>query len=176
MKEFIEPVDTSLLHLFYLYKKSSKKHGELKNSYQLLEGQFEMYSAGVRPLKATGTRWIYHRIAAIGRVIQKFGLYTQHLQHSIDTAKKSQDRARLQGKFTKLINAKSLLRCALFTDVLAEAKHFSLITQEQNIDSIRILDSVENTKHNYERLPKKLRKNPAYVFQLPTVKLVTEEI
>ena len=111
-----------------------------------------------------------------GRVIEKFGLYTQHLKHSIDTAKNSQDRATLQGKFTKLINAKFLLRCALFTDVLAEAKHFSLITQEQNIDIIRILDSVENTKHNYERLLKKLQKNPAYVFQLPTVKLVTEEI
>ena len=50
------------------------------------------------------------------------------------------------------------------------------LTQEQNIDIIRILDSVENPKHNYERLLKKLRKNPAYVFQLPTVKLVTEEI
>ena len=98
------------------------------------------------------------------------------MEHSIDTAKKSQNRTTLQGKFTKLINAKFLLRCALFTDVLAEAKHFSLITQEQNIDIIRILDSVENTKHNYERLLKKLQKNPAYVFQLPTVKLVTEEI
>ena len=101
---------------------------------------------------------------------------TQHLQHSIDTAKKSQDRATLQGKFTKLINANFLLRCGLFTDVLAEAKHFSLITQDQNIDIIHLLDSVENTKHNYERLLKKLRENPAYVFQLPTVKLVTEEI
>ena len=39
-----------------------------------------------------------------------------------------------------------------------------------------MLDSVENTKHNYECLLKKLRKNPAYVFQLPTFKLVTEEI
>ena len=89
-----------------------------------------MYSASVRPLKATATRWIDHKVAAMGRVIEKFGLYTQHLQHSIDTAKKSQDRVTLQGKFTKLINTKSLLRCALFTDVLAEAKHFSLITQE----------------------------------------------
>ena len=112
----------------------------------------------------------------MGYIIEKFSLYTQHLQHSINTAKKSQDRITLQGKFTKLINAEFLLRCALFTDVLAEVKHFSLITQEQNIDIIRILDSVENTKHNYERLLKKLRKNPAYVFQLPTVTLVTEEI
>ena len=98
------------------------------------------------------------------------------MQHTIDIAKKSQDRATLQGKFTKLIKAKFFLRCALLTDVLAEAKHFSLITQEQNIDIIRILDSVENTKHNCERLFKKLRKNPAYVFQHPTVKLVNEEI
>ena len=32
------------------------------------------------------------------------------------------------------------------------------------------------TKHNYERLLKKLRKDPAYVFQRPTVQPVTEEI
>ena len=115
-----------------------------------------MYSAGVPPLKAIGTRWIDHKIAAMGRINEKFGLYTQHSQHSVDIAKKSQDRTTLQGEFTKLINAKFLLRCALFTDVLAEAKHFSLITQEQNIDIIRILDSVENTKHNYKRLLQKL--------------------
>ena len=53
-------------------------------------------------------------------------------------------------------NANFFLRCTLFTDVLEDAKHFSLITQEQNIDIIHILDSVENTKHNYEHLLKKL--------------------
>ena len=61
-----------------------------------MEGQFKMYSAGVLPLKATDTKWIDHKIAAMGRVIEKFGLYAKHLQHSIDTAKKSQDRAILQ--------------------------------------------------------------------------------
>ena len=88
LKEFIEPVDTSLMHLFYLYKKLSKKHQELKNFYQLLEGQFEMYGTGVLSLKGTGTRWIDHKITAMGHFIEKFGLYTQHLLHSIDTAKK----------------------------------------------------------------------------------------
>ena len=47
-----------------------------------------MYSAGVQLIKATGKRWIDHKIPAMGCVIEKFGLYTQHLQHSIDTAKK----------------------------------------------------------------------------------------
>ena len=111
----------------------------------------------------------------MGCIIEKFGLYT-NLQHAINAAKKSQDHTTLQRKFTKLFNAKFLLGCALFTDVLAEAKHFSLITHEQNIYIVHILDSVENTKHNYKRLLKKLRKNLAYVFQLPTIKLVTEEI
>ena len=67
---------------------------------------------GVWPLTATGTRWIDHKIAAIGRIIEKFGLYTQNLQHSIDTAKKSQDRTTLPGKFTKLINTKFSSQCA----------------------------------------------------------------
>ena len=67
------------MHLLYLYKKSSKKHGELKNFYHLLQGQFEMDSAGVRPLKAIGTRCIDHKIAALGRVIEKFGLYTHNI-------------------------------------------------------------------------------------------------
>ena len=73
LKEFIEPVDTSLMHLFYLYKKLYKNNLELKNFYHLLEGQFEMYSAGVWPFKATGTRWIDHKITAMGCVIEKFG-------------------------------------------------------------------------------------------------------
>ena len=120
MKEFIESVDTSLMHLFYLYKKSSKKHREFKNFYDLLEGQFEMYSAGVRPLKVTSTRWIDRKITAMGCIIEKFGLYTQHLHHSIDTARNSQDRTTLKGKFKKLINAKFLLQCALFTDIVAQ--------------------------------------------------------
>ena len=98
-----------------------------------------MYSARVWPLKATDTSWIDHKIAAIGCAIEKFGIYIQHFQHSIDTAKKSLDQATLQRKFTKLINAKFLLQCVLFTDVLAEAKHFSLIPQEQNIYIVRIL-------------------------------------
>ena len=176
LKEFIEPVETSLRHLYYLYSNSSKKHRELKNLYMLLKGQFEMYSASVRPVKATGTRWIDHKLRAMDRFIEKFGIYAQHLQHVISTTSNSKDRATLEGKFTKLVDAKVLLRSAFFTDVLAEAKKFSLNTQRSNINIITIIDHVEETKHNYERLLKKLRRNPAFVFELPTLKLVIEAI
>ena len=55
LKDSIAPVDESLMHLYYLYKKSSKKHRELKNLYQLMKDQYEFHGDGVRPVKATGT-------------------------------------------------------------------------------------------------------------------------
>ena len=58
-----------------------------------------MYSDGVRPTKATGTRWVDHKIRAMERVVDMYGLYCQHLQHAITDTKKSEDRASLQGKF-----------------------------------------------------------------------------
>ena len=171
----MEPVETSLMHLFYLYKQSSKKHRELKNLYELLQGQFEMFSAGVRPLKASGTRWTDHKIGAMGRLIEKFGLYTMHLQNLIATTRSSKNRSTLEGKLKKLIDAKVLLRSALFKDVLADAKIFSLLTQKQNIDILKILEAVESTKNSYQRLRKKLEKNLDYVFQQPILRMVIEE-
>lgn len=38
--------------------------------YELLNAQFEMSSAGVYPLKATGTQWIDHELGAIERVTE----------------------------------------------------------------------------------------------------------
>ena len=88
LKSFIDPVDESLLHLFYLYKNSSKKVRELKNLYQILREQFETYGKNIRPVKSTGTRWIDHRIQAMEKLVNKFGLYMQHIQNIIaDTTK-----------------------------------------------------------------------------------------
>ena len=82
----------------------------------------------------------------------------------------------MEGKFKKLIDAKVLLRSALFKDVSADAKIFSLFTQKRNIDILKVFEAVESTKNSYQRLRKKLEKNPEYVFQLPTFKMVIEEI
>ena len=43
----------------------------------------------------------------------------------------------------------------LFTDILAEAKKFSLITQKSDINIINILDLVQSPKNNYEDLFRK---------------------
>ena len=89
------------------------------------------------------------------RVIEKFGLYLEHLNNCVATNKNSSAHSTVEGKLKKLVDAKVLLRAAFFTDVLTEAKRFSLITQEKNINVIKMLNAVETTKSNYERQLKK---------------------
>ena len=54
LKDFIDPVDEFLRHLFYMYKKSSRKVRELKNLHNLLKEQFEMFGSDIGPTKAAG--------------------------------------------------------------------------------------------------------------------------
>ena len=136
-----------------------------------------MYGDGVRPTKATGTRWIHHKIHAMDCVINKYRLYCQHLQHVITDTKKSKDKTMLQGKFNKLVDAKILLHSCFFIDVLTPAKTFSLQTQKSDIIFINIVDYVDTTKLNYKKLLKRFEsdKNNAFVL-LPTLKSIINKI
>ena len=89
-----------------------------------------MYGGGVKHVMCNGTRWIDHKVRAMGRTVEKFGLYIQHLRGTIPTVKPSNDRAIVQGKPNELVDATVLLRSAFLSDVLTEAKRFSLISQK----------------------------------------------
>ena len=62
------------------------------------------------------------------RQTEKFGLYCVHLNGIISTTTNSKEKVTLDGKFNELVDGKVLLRWALFTDILAEAKKISLST------------------------------------------------
>lgn len=83
LQDFFKPIDESLINFYNLYDKSSKKLRELKSLFKDIKENFEMFRDGVKRVKSTGTRWIDHRIQAMGRVFDKFGLYTQHLKDFI---------------------------------------------------------------------------------------------
>ena len=142
LKDFTDPVDESLMHLYYLYHKSSKKLRELKCLFKDIKGDFEMFGDGVKPLKATGTRWIDHRIRAMGRLVDKFGLYTRHLKEFIDAEKKSKVRATVTGKLDKILDDQVLLRSAFLKDLLTPAKIFSLVTQKQDPNVMETVEAV----------------------------------
>ena len=76
-----------------------------------------MYTSGVRLVKATGTRWIDYKLQAMDHLIEKFGLYCVHLNDVISTTTNSKEKATSEGKFNKLVDARILLPCALFTDI-----------------------------------------------------------
>lgn len=127
-----------------------------------------MYTSGVRPVNTTSTRWNDQKLHAMDHLIEKFRLCCV----ISSTTNNSKEKATLEGKFNKLIDAKVLLYCALFTDILAEANKFNLITQKTDINIIDILDFVESNKNNYECLFRKLCKNYNLVFLLPTLNLI----
>ena len=174
LADFTNPVDESLMNMYYLYQKSSKKLRELKLLFKEID--FEMYGDGVKPVKATGTRWIDHRIRAMTRLIDKFGLYSRHLHDFISREKNSKNKATVQGKLNKLLDAQVILRSCLLKDLLAPAKIFSLITQKEHPNIMETVEAVDKTKNDYKKLLTKFEKNQDSVFELPALKSVINEI
>ena len=123
-----------------------------------------------------GTRWLDHKLRATGRMIDRFALYTRHLQNFMESSKPS-DRGPLRGKI-ELLEAKVILRGAIFSDILHEARKLSLVTQKPpDINITDMVEAVESCKRNYERLLIKLKKDQNYAFtNLPTVKTVIQKI
>ena len=66
------------------------------------------------------------------KLVDKFGLYTHHLQNMTADTYKQLDRATLQGKFNKRIKSKVILCAAFLLDVLREAKIFSWCMQKSD--------------------------------------------
>ena len=71
---------------------------------------------GVCPIHAAGTRFVSHKVASLGRVIDRFGLYLCHLISLTEDPKvKSIDKQKLKGYISKWHDSKIILSCAFFT-------------------------------------------------------------
>ena len=105
LNDFIKPLDDSLRHLYYLYKNSSKNIRKLKALYKVFEETYTFKNIALRPEKASGTCWINHKLRAMAKLNNKFGVYMAHLENVIADTSKKTDRATLQGKFTLLSKA-----------------------------------------------------------------------
>ena len=99
--------------------------------------------ARVRPISTSGTQWIAHKLGAMTRILSQYGVYTNHLASlSQDTTMKSADRAKIVGYYNKWTNAKYLLGCALFIDLLTPCAILSKVMQNDNLDIIEALSAV----------------------------------
>ena len=87
------------------------------------------------------------------RVLSKFGAYTTHLTTlSKDPSVKSVDCAKLQGYMHKWLDAKYLLGCAFFVDLLSPCAIFSRVLQEDDLDVLGAFSSLVRTVKEINKL------------------------
>ena len=159
-------IDYMLLRLYYLYHKSSKKSRELEEVVQsrrhCLEPSKMPEKGGNKPLRACGTRFICHKVAALSRVVDRFGAYIGHLQTlAEDPSTTAADKAKLTGYIRKWHTGRMLLGCAYFHDLLKPAAILCkalqaneiciLSTIEALLKAIKTIDTVQTSA--FEQLP-----------------------
>ena len=111
-------------------KSPLKKCRELEDVVSDLQGCLTFDDNGVRPVRASGSRWIAHKFQAMKRVLSKYGAYTNHIAAlSTDRSVTSTDRAKLKGYYNKWTHAKYLFGCALFADLLNPCAVLSEFTE-----------------------------------------------
>ena len=79
-KTRFEVINDTLVHVYYLYKKSPKKLSELEEIYKNLKEEMLFAEPGVTPKKVNGTGWISHKVSGIKRLLDKWGIYISHLK------------------------------------------------------------------------------------------------
>lgn len=167
-------INEMLLRLYYVYEKSPKKCRELEDIISDLRECLVFNDSGIRPIRASGSRWITHKVNATKRVISKFGAYTSHLVAlSEDSSVQASDRAKLRGYYNKWVDVKYVLGCAVFVDLLAPCMIFSKCMQSDEVDILGTLTSLLRTLKETDKLSStSLDQWPTYV---ATLRKCTEE-
>ena len=147
-------VDELLLRLYYIYEKSPKKCRQLEDIIRDLHEYIQFDHRGIKPVRASGLRWVSHKLSAMKRVLSKFGAYSSYLiALSEDSSVKAADRAELKGYCTKWLNAKYVLGCAFYCDILSPCAIFSEVLQQDTL--VEPLTSLLRTVQEINKLSSK---------------------
>ena len=151
-----DDIDEMLLQMYYLYEYPPKKFRELQEIYDKYKDILEFDEGGLKPLRASGTRWITYKVEAMKLVLDKYGLFINHLkQMSVDRSYTSTDRAKFIGWLRKWQDARYPLLTCLFIEVLSPSKVLSLAFQEEDTDIVSVVAAIEKTKKQLKRLADK---------------------
>lgn len=154
---YFDEVDEMLLRAYYLYKKSPKKCRELDDVVaslkECLDESAMPHNKGNRPIRACGTRFVSHKVAALERFIERYGAYLAHLTSlTEDPTVKAADKQRIKGYILRWRNSKMVLGCALFRDLLKPAATLSKVLQDDQLSIIDAIEAVVKTNKVIESL------------------------
>ena len=171
---YFSTINDMLIRVYYLYEKSPKMCVELADVVDELRPCLEesdMPNRGNRPLQACGTRFVAHKVAALGCLIDRYGAYLAYLTSLIEDPKvKSVDKEKLRGYIRKWHDSKMLLGCALFHNVLKPCTTLCKVLQEDEVCMVGVIESLLKTKKNLDSLKHTTFEN------LPVVKKVISRI
>lgn len=173
---YFSTIDDVLMRLYYLYENSAKKCRELDDVQNLKFCFTESESGphatkGNRPLRACGTRFVAHKVAAINRLVDKYGAYLAHLVTLIENPSvKQTDKQKLKGYLMKWREGKVLIGCSFFHDLLKPYAILSKVLQDDELCITEAIEAILKTNRNTENL------KATNFDDLPTVKKVTSRI
>ena len=99
-----------------------------------------------RPKRACGTRFINHKVAAIGRFLDRYGAYIAHLTSlSEDSSVRAVDWQKLKGYLLKWRETKIVIGCALFHDILQPAAVMCKALQDDEVCIVGAIEAVLKT-------------------------------
>lgn len=164
-------IDDILLKLFYLYNKAPKKLHQLEDLYKVLKESIEFDEGGLKPKKASGTRWITHKVNAMKVVLDKWGVFITHLEKlTTDRSILRKDQCKIIGYLKVWKADKVPLLLAMFIDLLQIAANLSLSFQKEEVDHVNALSSLEKAKRSLKRFEDKQLED------LPHVKNVLKKL
>ncbi|XP_046841812.1 zinc finger protein 862-like [Xenia sp. Carnegie-2017] len=133
---FFAQVDGIMRQLFSLYQKSPKKLRELKKLA-------EVYGETVyKPIKASGTRWIDHKVRATKVFLENYGMYMQHLEQAATTSPDAQ-KQKINGFLAKWKDARFPMYASIFVDIIGPLRVLSLGLQTDDNDPVKALRRIK---------------------------------
>ena len=139
-----------------LYRKAPKKLRELKEVAEEYEKVYEFEDGILKPKKASGNRWICHKLAALKLCKDKWGLFISHLRNIInDPTYNTSEQAKMKGYLKTWKRSKMILQVSFFIELLNISATLSLVFQKEDINPADSLRAMNKTLDRLELLMKK---------------------
>ena len=130
-------IDEMLNIMYQLYKTSAKRLRVLKRFADAWEVKVPI------PTKATGTRWIDHKIRAMQIVLENYGILVAQVESLSQTDSQQQKRAELQGYVTIWKHATYPLHMAIYLDILSPLHRLRLGFQQDLHEPVKAVRRVQ---------------------------------
>ena len=103
------------------------------------------------PKKASGTRWLSHKLGAMKMCLDKWGIYIQHLESlAEDKPYKPKDRKKMKGYLRKWKKTEIPFMLALFIDMLEIPSILSRFFQADIIDPVYAFRCLSKAKERFD--------------------------